>query len=89
MIAESHISFQKGFIKKEALEEIAFYLVDVFEKKKDLPTIDIVLSWVTQDKKNKGNKILMALLESIGRAVWDLEVTEVEIRNSLDYYRSL
>jgi 3-dehydroquinate synthase len=89
MTAEAHISFQKGMIEKGSLEQIAFYLSDVFGKKKDLPGNDIVLSWVAQDKKNKGNKTLMALLESIGHAVWDVEVTEVEIGNSLDYYRSL
>ena len=89
MVAEAHISMQKGMISKQNLEEISSYLVDVFGKKKDLPDTETILSWVAQDKKNKGNKILMALLESIGRAAWDVEVTEVEIRNSLDYYRSL
>lgn len=89
MIAEAYISFQKGMISKASLEQIAFYISDVFGKKKDLPENDVMLSWITQDKKNKGNKTLMALLESIGHAVWDVEVTEVEIDNSLDYYCSL
>ncbi len=89
MIAEAHIAYQKKLLDKEALEQIAFYLSDVFGKKKDFPDAETMLSWITQDKKNKGNKVLMALLESIGHAVWDVEVTEVEIRNSLDYYRSL
>lgn len=89
LIAEAYISFQKGMINKESLEQIAFYVSDIFGKKKDLPANDVVLSWVAQDKKNKGNKMLMALLESIGHAVWDVEVTEEEIGNSLDYYRSL
>lgn len=89
MITEAHISFQKGMLDKKSLEEIANYIFDVFTKKKELPETDKILSWVVQDKKNRGNKILMALLEKIGHAVWDVEVTEIEIRNSLDYYRSL
>lgn len=89
MIAEAYISFQKGMINRESLEQIAYYISDVFGKKKDLPANDVIHSWITQDKKNKGNKTLMALLESIGHAVWDVEVTEIEIGNSLDYYRSL
>jgi hypothetical protein len=32
---------------------------------------------------------LMALLEGVGHAVWDVKVNENEIRSSLDYYRSL
>lgn len=89
MIAESHIAFQKGMLPKQSVEDIAFYISDIFGKKKDLPSADAILEWVGQDKKNKGNTILMALLESIGHAVWDVEVNENEIRNSLDYYRSL
>lgn len=89
MIAETHISYQKGMLSKQCLAEVANYIFDVFGKKKDLPDTDKIMAWVIQDKKNKGNKILMALLEKVGQAVWDVEVTEIEIRNSLDYYRSL
>lgn len=89
MIAESHISFQKGRLKRQAMEEIAHYILTVFDKKNDLPTDHEIMEWIGQDKKNKGNSILMALLEKVGQAVWDVEANENEIRNSLDYYRSL
>lgn len=89
MIAESHISFQKGMLKRDSLEEIANYIINVFGQEKNLPKTDFILKWVVQDKKNRGNTNLMALLEGVGHAVWDVEVTENEIRNSLDYYRSL
>lgn len=89
MITESHISFQKGMLKESNLKEIANYIIDVFGKEKDLLKTDSIMKWVVQDKKNKDNVTLMALLEGAGHAVWDVQVNENEIRNSLDYYRSL
>jgi 3-dehydroquinate synthetase len=44
---------------------------------------------MAQDKKNEGKRILMALPEGIGKAVWDVEVSEVQIVESLDFFRSL
>lgn len=89
MVAESHISFQKGMLNESDLSEVSVYIKGIFGMEKNLPSTEAILEWVTQDKKNKGNKVLMALLEGVGHAVWDVEVNENEIRSSLDYYRSL
>lgn len=89
MITESHISFEKGMIAKGALDAITSYLLDIFGKKKDMPAANEIIQLMTQDKKNRSNTILMALLEKIGHAVWDVGVSEKEIRDSLDYYHSL
>ncbi len=88
MIAESHIAFQKRMLDEKSLESITNYLLDVFGKKKDPLKTDEIIELVAQDKKNRNNKILMALLQKIGHTVWDVEVSEDEIRNSLDYYHS-
>lgn len=88
MISETHISAQKGLISYDILKEITTYMLSVFGKE-ELPDSDEILNLIGQDKKNKGKAILMALIESIGQPVWDVEVNENEIRNSLDYYRSL
>jgi 3-dehydroquinate synthase len=42
-----------------------------------------------QDKKNKGNKILCVLLEGIGKARWDCEISQDEVKRALTFYRSL
>jgi 3-dehydroquinate synthase len=42
-----------------------------------------------QDKKNRGNKILCVLLDGIGRAKWDCEISEEEVTEALSFYRSL
>jgi len=88
MIAEGHISVQKGLLDQVSLDGISNYIISVFGKVA-LPKHEQIMKLIIQDKKNKGNKILMALLELVGHPVWDVEVNENEIRNSLDYYRSL
>ena len=40
-----------------------------------------------QDKKNKGNKILCVLLEGIGNAKWDCEISPDDVKRALSFYR--
>jgi 3-dehydroquinate synthase len=87
MILESYIAFHKKLISANDLQDISEYLFVTFGMK-ELPDADVWLPLVKQDKKNKGNKILMALPKQLGKAVWDIPVSEKEIRDSLDYYRS-
>jgi len=42
-----------------------------------------------QDKKNKDNKMMFTLLEDIGKAVYDIEVREVDVMEALEYYKNL
>ena len=42
-----------------------------------------------QDKKNKENKMMFTLLEDIGKAVYDIEVREVDVMEALEYYKNL
>jgi 3-dehydroquinate synthetase len=44
---------------------------------------------MSQDKKNKREKILMALPKDIGKAVWDQEVSNEEVKNAFLYYEAL
>jgi len=89
MITESHISFQKGLLSEKSLKDITGYIITIFGKKKDMPDPEKILELVAQDKKNRDKAVLMALLEKIGHAVWNVGVSEQEIRHSLDYYDSL
>ncbi len=89
MICESFIGWKKNLLTKEELDEISAYLKQVY------PTVTLpsarqpILDLMSQDKKNKGNRILMALTKGIGQAVWDVEVSAEEIDASLDYYQSI
>lgn len=75
MIAESFIARTLKFISREEESEIAAYLIETYGKIR-IPSADELLPVIRQDKKNKAQKILMALPNGIGRAVWDVEVSE-------------
>jgi 3-dehydroquinate synthase len=87
MIAEAHIAAARNLLKQKELEEITTYLNRIY------PAISLpqnrsgIVESMLQDKKNKGNKILMALPEGIGKARWDVEANLEEINASLDYYQ--
>lgn len=89
MVMESFIACEKKLIAAAQLDEITAFLIKIFEKQ-EMPWGDSALIQLTkQDKKNKGNEILMALPEGIGQAKWDVAVSEEELEKSFDYYRSL
>lgn len=86
MVVEAHIAMQKNMLTSQNLREITDYILSQYGKQK-MPTIAQLMKQMAQDKKNRGNKIRMALIESIGHAVWDVEVTEAEIARGLGYYQ--
>jgi len=88
MITEAFIAYKKGMLKKEDLDQVSAFVVEIFGKV-DLPAAQPLLVLMAQDKKNKGNKVLMALTEGIGKAMWDIEVSPSEVEDSLNYYESL
>ncbi|MBS1488301.1 MAG: 3-dehydroquinate synthase [Bacteroidetes bacterium] len=89
IIMESFIARQRGLLSEHELTEASDYLISVFPKEIADWNTEKVIQLIYQDKKNKGDKILMALPDGIGHARWDIEINEKEIRQSFDYYRSL
>ncbi len=87
MIAEACIAESKKLVTRAELVEIATYVKQIYPKVTLTSTFDEVIKLMAQDKKNKGNKILMALTEGIGKACWDVEVSQEEIEESLKYYQ--
>lgn len=89
MIMEAFIACEKKLIDSRQFDEIASYLIQIFDKQ-DMPWGDaLVIQLIAQDKKNKGKEILMALPKGIGSAQWDIAVSEEELERSFDYYRSI
>jgi 3-dehydroquinate synthase len=89
MIAEAYIAKQKNLISHSELIEIKDYLKQIYPKVSLPGSFEQIMKLMLQDKKNKGNKILMALPEGIGQARWDIEVSPAEVEESLNYYRSV
>lgn len=82
MMAEADIAGRKQLLSPDEVTQIQTYLLSVYGRS---PQADHqrVLDLMRQDKKNKGNRILMALPKGIGSAVWDVEVSEEMVREAL------
>lgn len=90
MIIENHISYQKKILKKEEMNKINRFLVANF-KPTSLSTKSLIpiLTFLSNDKKNKSAKFLFSLLERIGACKINVEVTIGEIKKALQYYEKL
>lgn len=51
--------------------------------------VDALIKLMMNDKKNDSGTIRFALLKNFGEPVWDVPVTEIEIKKALDYYSKL
>ena len=89
MIMESQIAHSKGLLTETDLKSISAYIINVFGKITEPFNLDQVMILLLQDKKNMGSRILMALLDGIGKAVWDQEVIEADIKSAIQYYQQL
>ncbi len=87
MIGESYLSYKKMMITKEELDQITNYINSVYTKINIADSdLGVIMKNIRQDKKNKGNIILAALLNGIGTAVWDCQINDEDIAEALMYY---
>lgn len=90
LIAEGYIGLQKGLIDREGLQEISDYILKIFGKVSlTEDQISEAAKLTAQDKKNKGNRILCVLPEGIGKARWDVEISDEDVRKALAFYNTL
>ena len=90
MIVEAYIASKLTGLKQSELEVISKNLLAIYPKieihKNDYKPITDLLIF---DKKNVGGKVLFVLLNKIGEAVFNCEVPEKLLTESLDYYNEL
>lgn len=87
MICENYIAELQGLLKRETRKEIETYIFSQFGKLPvNMGNIESITRLVLQDKKNVGSSIRAALLENIGKVVWDREIRPEEIHQALNYY---
>jgi 3-dehydroquinate synthase len=90
LIAEAFIAKQRNLLTNQALNEISHYILSVFGKLAiEEAELDDIAKLTQQDKKNKGNKVLCVLLEGIGKARWDFEISSDEVKGALSFYRAI
>ena len=87
MVAESYVAFKKGFIAIEDVEEIKAYMKKVYGNVK-IPKTDYeaIIPLMIQDKKNENSTVMAALLEQVGKANFNIQLTTEETIESLDFY---
>lgn len=90
LVAEAWIANRKGMLGQEELKSIMDHIRSVFGKIGLLHARQIkeISALTLQDKKNKGNKILCVLLEGIGSAVWDIEISVDDVNDALEFYKA-
>lgn len=89
MIAELYLSVKKAGLDKNILEEMSTYLKNIFGSF-PLNKVNIVTlhQYMLNDKKNDGSSIMFALLDSIGKAVYDINCSFEEIEESINYLKT-
>lgn len=88
MICESFISNRKDMLAAEQLEEIKDYILLHFPKVK-LPDSTQVIHRMLTDKKNRQSQKLISCPDKIGNCLYDIPVSDSEVKESLEYYNSL
>lgn len=84
MIAESYISMKRNLLTKEAYKEIESTIIRSFPMiQLQAEDVSQVISLMYQDKKNEAGQIRSCLLDGIGSCMYDQEVKEEEIGESL------
>lgn len=88
LIAEGYIASKKRMLSKKELDDIVRYIRSIFEKVNlDEQQIREIGKLASQDKKNRDNRILCVLLDGIGQARWDIEISFDEVKDALTFYQ--
>jgi 3-dehydroquinate synthase len=89
MVMEAHLSFQKGNITEQEVNQIKTAIIEIFGHQTDrIPDIEKLNSLMSKDKKNKGGVIMFSLLEQVGVGNYNQEVTLENIEKAVQFYSS-
>ena len=89
MIAEGFLSVRKSGMPEQELETLTSYLVETYKPQPVVKEdIEEITRLALQDKKNIGSKINCVLLNQIGKAEFDIEITSQEILEAIEYYNT-
>ena len=90
LIAEGFIARHRNLLKDDAFRELYTFVLAIFGKVEfDVNDLASIGELMKQDKKNKDNKLLCVLLNDIGSASWDTEISPDEVQNALSFYLAL
>lgn len=88
MIVESHISFQKGLLTSEDFNTIKETILKLSgQKSKSIPDLQDLLDVMKHDKKNHAGQIKMSLLTGIGSAIFNQDISSLEVEKGIAAYK--
>ncbi|HZI24864.1 MAG TPA: 3-dehydroquinate synthase, partial [Chryseolinea sp.] len=90
LITESYIAKTRGNLGDDAFRSICDFIINIYGKVAiENQELGSIAQLTLQDKKNKGNKILCVLLDGIGKAKWDCEISLESVMEALSFYRTI
>ena len=90
ILCEAHLSVMKTGLKEKDMEDILRLVLGEYEYiLLDEKETRFIISCIRQDKKLTFKELRMPLLEDAGKAISGVICSESEIRDSLDFYRSI
>jgi 3-dehydroquinate synthase len=89
LLAETHIAANHKLVTESELKSIASFILRTYGKV-ELADEELtrIAQLTLQDKKNKNNKILCVLLDRIGKAKWDCEISLESVTDALKFYQA-
>ena len=85
MIASMYISYLKGYIEKEVIEQAKYILKYFGIYNKNILNVDSIYKNMIYDKKNENKKIRLIILEEIGKAFSTDDINEKMIKDAIKY----
>lgn len=90
MIIESYLSFKYNGLSQYEYDQITLYIRSIWKLiTYDDRDINSLINWMSQDKKNKNGVLQLTLLNGIGKAVTNVEITEEQMKAALRYYQQI
>ncbi|MFA0962756.1 3-dehydroquinate synthase [Roseivirga sp. BDSF3-8] len=87
MVAEAYLSASRCGLQPEECDMIRDTMLSVYGHAPiGTEHFDAITALTVQDKKNEGGNVLAALLNGIGKARYDVQISAEEVRKSLIYY---
>ncbi len=89
LVCEAFLAKEKKMLTNDDFEGIREYLLATFGKVElDEEDQEPIARLTSQDKKNRENRIMCVLLDGIGNAQWDCEISLDEVKRALSFYRN-
>lgn len=89
MICETRLSFLQNLIDENLADHIIKNILRFFPQRNLIFDNLEILSLMKNDKKNYNGTILFSILDGVGSCLYNVEASEPNILDSINYYKSL